>query len=160
MVADDHGPEYVPWMAGAAKTLPVQYCGLGEPTTLLQRALHRAKQIAPAAQIIATVREENREYWEPALWFIRPEHCFVSDSRMTAPLATAAALLSIAADSFANVVSAHSESIAALAASGDYKPLVPWRESVNLAPPPSIRWRSTRRPQISSHGEARGANAV
>jgi mannose-1-phosphate guanylyltransferase len=104
VVADDHGPEYVPWMAGAAKTSPVQYCGFGEPTTLLQRALHRAKQIAPAAQIVVTVREENRERWEPALWFIRPEHRFVSDSRMTAPLTTAAALLSIAADSFANVV--------------------------------------------------------
>ena len=104
VVADDHGPEYVPWMAGAAKTSPVQYCGFGEPTTLLQRALHRARQIAPAAQIVVTVREENRERWEPALWFIRPEHRFVSDSRMTAPMTTAAALLSIAADSFANVV--------------------------------------------------------
>jgi hypothetical protein len=104
VVADDHGPEYVPWMAGAAKTSPVQYCGFGEPTTLLQRALHRAKQIAPAAQIVVTVREENRERWEPALWFVRPEHRFVSDSRLTAPLTTAAALLSIAADSIANVV--------------------------------------------------------
>jgi mannose-1-phosphate guanylyltransferase len=104
VVADDHGSEYVPWMAGAAKTSPVQYCGFGEPTTLLQRAVHRAKQIAPATQIVVTVREENRERWEPALWFIRPEHRFVSDSRMTAPLATVAALLSIAADSLANVV--------------------------------------------------------
>jgi hypothetical protein len=43
VVADDHGPEYVPWMAGAAKTSPVQYCGFGEPTTLLQRVLHRAE---------------------------------------------------------------------------------------------------------------------
>jgi hypothetical protein len=33
VVADDHGPEYVPWMAGAAKTSPVQYCDFGEPTT-------------------------------------------------------------------------------------------------------------------------------
>ena len=98
VVADDHGPEYVPWMAGAAKTSPAQYCGFGEPTTLLQRALHRAKQSAPATQIVVTVREENRERWEPALRFIRPEHRFVSVSRMTAPLTTAAALLSIAAD--------------------------------------------------------------
>jgi hypothetical protein len=104
VVADDHGPEYVPWMAGDAKTSPAQYCGFGEPTTLLQRALHRAKQIAPATQIVVSVREENRERWEPALWFIRPEHRFVSDSRMTASLTTAAALLSIAADSFTNVV--------------------------------------------------------
>jgi hypothetical protein len=75
-----------------------------EPTTLLQRALHRAKQIVPTAQIVVTVREENRECWEPALWFIRPERRFVSDSRMTASLTTAAALLSIAADSVSPVV--------------------------------------------------------
>jgi hypothetical protein len=104
VVADDHGPEYVPSVAGAAKSSPVQYYGFGEPTTLLQRALHRARQIAPAAQIVVTVREENRERWESALWFIRPEHRFVSNSRMIAPLTTAAALLSIAADSMANVV--------------------------------------------------------
>ncbi len=104
VVADDHGPEYVPSRAGVANTSAVQYCGFGERTTLLQRALHRAKQMAPAAQIVVTVREENRERWEPALWFIRPEHRFVSDSRMTAPLTTAAALFSIAADSAANVV--------------------------------------------------------
>jgi len=104
VVADDHGPEYMPAVAGAAKSSPVQYCGFGEPTTLLQRALHRARQIAPAAQIVVTVREENRERWESALWFIRPEHRFVSNSRMIAPLTTATALLSIAADSMANVV--------------------------------------------------------
>jgi hypothetical protein len=104
VVADDHGPEYVPSMTGIAKSSPVQYCGFGEPTTLLQRALHRAKQVAPAARIIVTVREENREHWEHALWFIRPEHRFVSDSRVSAPLATVAALLSIAAESVANVV--------------------------------------------------------
>jgi mannose-1-phosphate guanylyltransferase len=104
VVADDHGPEYVPAMAGAARTAPVQYCGFGEPTTLLQRALHRAKQIAPIGQILVTVREENRERWEPALWFIRPEHRFVSDDRRAAPLATAAALSAIASDSVSNVV--------------------------------------------------------
>src|SRR5271156_6714360 len=104
VVADDHGPEYVPSIAGAGKTSPVQYCGFGEPTTLLQKALHRAKQIAPTAQIAVTVREENREHWEPALWFIRPERRFVSDSRMTSSLTTATALLSIAADSVSHVV--------------------------------------------------------
>lgn len=103
VVADDHGPEYVPSMAGTAKW-PVQYCGFGEPTTLLQRALHRAKQIAPTGQIVVTVREENRERWEPALWHIRPEHRFVSDSRMMSSMTAAAALLSIAADSVSHVV--------------------------------------------------------
>jgi len=91
------------------KTKPVdtarlEFCDFGEPKTLLQRALHRAQQIAPAAQIAVTVREENRERWEPALWFIRPERRFVSDNRITSPLTTAAALLSIAADSVSHVV--------------------------------------------------------
>jgi hypothetical protein len=104
VVADDHGPEYVPAIAGLATPAPVQYCGFGEPTTLLQRALHRAKQVAPIGQIQVTVREENRERWEPALWFIRPEHRFVSDGRITGPLAMAAALSTIAADSAANSV--------------------------------------------------------
>jgi mannose-1-phosphate guanylyltransferase len=104
VVADDHGPEYVPAIADVAKTSPVQYCGFGEPTTLLQKALHRALKMAPASQIAVTVREENRDCWEPALWFLRPECRFVSDTRMTSSLTTAAALLSIAADSASNVV--------------------------------------------------------
>jgi hypothetical protein len=104
VVADDHGPEYVPSIAGAEKKSPVQYCGFGEPTTLLQRALNRAKQIAPTGQIVVTVREENRERWEPALWFMRPERRFVSDSRMMSSMTTAAALLSIAAESVSHVV--------------------------------------------------------
>lgn len=104
VVADDHGPEYVPTIAGAAKSSPVQYCGFGEPTTLLQKALHRARQLAPTAQIAVTVREEDRERWEPALWFIPPERRFVSDSRLAASLTIAAALSSIAADSVSNVV--------------------------------------------------------
>jgi len=104
VVADDHGPEYVPSIAGVASTSPVQYCGFGEPTTLLQKALHRALKIAPATQIAVTVREQDRGRWEPALWFLRPERRFVSDSRMTCSLTMAAALLSIAADSPSNVV--------------------------------------------------------
>lgn len=104
VVADDHGPEYVPSIGGVARASPVQYCGFGEPTTLLQKALHRALKMAPATQIAVTVREEDRGRWEPALWFLRPERRFVSDSRMTSSLTTAAALLSIAADSPSNIV--------------------------------------------------------
>jgi hypothetical protein len=104
VVADDHGPEYVPSIAGTVKSSPVQYCGFGEPTTLLQKALHRAMQIAPLAQIAVTVREEDRRLWEPVAWCVRPERRFVSDSRISAPLTMAAALLSIAADSASNVV--------------------------------------------------------
>jgi len=103
VVADDHGPEYVPAKDAASKW-PVQYCGFGGRTTLLQRALHRAQKLAPIGQIVVTVREENRARWEPALWFIRPERRFISDSRMTSSLTTAAALLSIAAGSISHEV--------------------------------------------------------
>jgi hypothetical protein len=50
VVADDHGPEYVPSL-GTAKKAPVQFCNFGEPTTLLQRALLRAQQMAPARAV-------------------------------------------------------------------------------------------------------------
>jgi len=103
VVADDHGPEYVP-TRGAASKWPVQYCGFGGRTTLLQRALHRARRLAPTGQIVVTVREEHRERWEPALWFIHQERRFISDSRIASSLTTAAALLSIAAASISNEV--------------------------------------------------------
>jgi hypothetical protein len=83
---------------------PVQYCGFGDPATLLQKALHRAMRIAHPSQIAVTVREENRARWESSFWFLRAEHRFVSDQRITSALTTAAALLSIAADSPSNVV--------------------------------------------------------
>jgi mannose-1-phosphate guanylyltransferase len=104
VVADDHGPEFVPSATGVAKMSPVQYCGFGDPTTLLQKALHRAMRITHPTQIAVTVREDDRERWETALWFLRPERRFVSDTRMASSLTVAAALLSIAADSASNVV--------------------------------------------------------
>jgi mannose-1-phosphate guanylyltransferase len=82
----------------------VQYCQLGEPATLLQKALNRARQIAPPAQILVTARDEYRDLWESALWFVSPTHRFVSDTRAASALATAAAMLSIAADSRSNIV--------------------------------------------------------
>jgi mannose-1-phosphate guanylyltransferase len=104
VVADDHGPEFVPSATGIAKMSPVQYCGFGDPATLLQKAMHRALRIAHPSQIAVTVREDNRARWESALWFLRPERRYVSDTRMTSSLTTAAALLAIAADSASNVV--------------------------------------------------------
>jgi mannose-1-phosphate guanylyltransferase len=104
VVADDHGPEFVPSTTGVARTSPVQYCGFGDPATLLQKAMHRALRIAHHSQIAVTVREDNRARWESALGFLRPEHRFVSDTRMTSSLTTAAALLAVAADSASNVV--------------------------------------------------------
>ena len=91
-------------VADVTTTSPVQYCGLGEPITLLHKALQRARHIAHSSQIVVTVSEENRQRWEPALWFISPERRFISHTRTTASLTMAAALLSIAADSASNVV--------------------------------------------------------
>jgi hypothetical protein len=104
VVADDHGPEYGPSTGRGEIPTPVQYCRLGEPATLLQKALNRARQIAPPAQIMVTARDEYRDQWEPALWFVSPPHRFVSDKREVSALTTAAALLSIAADSSSNIV--------------------------------------------------------
>lgn len=76
---------------------PVQYCGFGEPTTMLQKALHRARRIAHASRILVTAAEEHRSHWQPALWFIPTEHRFLSESPGWSSLTTAAAVLSIAA---------------------------------------------------------------
>lgn len=76
---------------------PVQYSGFAEPTTMLQKALHRARRIARANRILVTAAEVHRSHWQPALWFIPPEHRFVSESPAWSALTTAAAVLSIAA---------------------------------------------------------------
>jgi len=76
---------------------PVQYRGFGEPTTMLQKALHRARRIARANRILVTTAEVHRAHWQPPLWFVPPEHRFVSESPGWSSLTTAAAVLSIAA---------------------------------------------------------------
>jgi mannose-1-phosphate guanylyltransferase len=76
---------------------PVQYRPFAEPTTLLQKALHRARRIAPANRILVTASDAHRAHWQPALWFIPAEHRFVSESPGWSSLTTAAAVLAIAA---------------------------------------------------------------
>jgi len=104
VVADDHGPEWAPGVKPCGHPAPVQYCGLGEPTTLLQKALHRAARIAPATQILVTTIDDHRQHWQPALWSVRPQHRFVGDSRLTSSLTLAAALSSVAAQSAHRIV--------------------------------------------------------
>ncbi len=104
VVADDHGPEWAPAVSSSTHPASVQYCGLGETTTLLQKALHRAARIAPATQVMVTTIDSHREHWQPALWSVRPPHRFVGDSCLTSCLTAAAALLSIAAESPHHVV--------------------------------------------------------
>jgi mannose-1-phosphate guanylyltransferase len=97
VVADSAGPDWPLSRDINADRAPVQYCGLGEPTTLLQRALHRAVRISHAARVMVTAAEAHRSYWQRALWFMRPENRFVSESPGWSLLTTAAAVLSIAA---------------------------------------------------------------
>src|SRR5258707_1156138 len=99
VVADAVAPD---WVASAetdaqAAPVPVQYCGIGEPTTLLQKALHRARRMTRANRILVTAAEVHRSRWQPALWFIPTEHRFLSESPGWSALTTAAAVLSIAA---------------------------------------------------------------
>jgi hypothetical protein len=95
VVADDHGPEWSPAVLADTKPAPIQCCRLSGPRTLLQKALDRALNIAPAANVMVTALRTFRPHWEPSLWFVRLENRFIVDSRPS-PLATAAALLSIA----------------------------------------------------------------
>jgi mannose-1-phosphate guanylyltransferase len=104
VVADDHGPEWVPARNRADSPAPAQYSGLGESSTLLQRALQRAARVAPASQLMVTALDAYRDHWEPSLWCVRPENRFVCDNRAASLLTGAAALLSITALSPSNVV--------------------------------------------------------
>lgn len=97
VVADVAGPNWLISDDISVGRAPVQYCRLGNRTTILQKALHRASRITHAARIMVTAAEAHRPYWQHALWFIPPEHCFISESPGWSALTTAAAVLSIAA---------------------------------------------------------------
>lgn len=104
VVADDHGHEWAAPMTTVEEPAPVQYARFGGSTTLLQRALGRATRVAPASQVMVTLLDEYREFWEPSVWFVRPEHRFVCEGRAESSLTAAAAVLKVAADSPSNVV--------------------------------------------------------
>src|ERR1700733_13233058 len=96
VVADAAGPEWPVSEDANAQRAPIQYCGLGEPTTMLQKALHRAVRISHPARVMVTAAEAHRLHWQRALWFTRAEHRFLSESPGGSLLTTAAAVLSIA----------------------------------------------------------------
>src|SRR5580692_5847578 len=54
VVADAAGPDWLVSEDINAQAAPVQYCGLGEPTTMLQKALHRAARVAHPATTLVT----------------------------------------------------------------------------------------------------------
>jgi mannose-1-phosphate guanylyltransferase len=64
---------------------------------MLQKALHRAVRISHPARVMVTAAEAHRLHWQRALWFMRAEHRFLSESPGGSLLTTAAAVLSIAA---------------------------------------------------------------
>ena len=97
VVADSAGPDWPLSEDIHAPRAPVQFCALGNPTTMLQKALHRAGRIAHAARVMVTADERNRSHWQPALWFLRAGQRFVSESPGWSLITTAAAVLSIAA---------------------------------------------------------------
>jgi hypothetical protein len=96
VVGDDHGYDSPLPSAGDRQSAPVQYCRLNGARPLFQDALRRAMQVAPLSQVLVTAQEAYRCYWEPALWFIRPEHRFISTRPGMSWLTTAAAILAIA----------------------------------------------------------------
>lgn len=53
---------------------------------------------------MVTTFEEFRNLWEPLFWFIKPERRFVCDNRAASLLASAAAILSVAASSPSSIV--------------------------------------------------------
>ena len=73
VVADAAAPDWMVSEVTDPQSAPVQYCGLGEPTTMLQKALHRARRIAHATRILVTAAEVHRSHWQSALWFMPTE---------------------------------------------------------------------------------------
>ncbi|HEY0803399.1 MAG TPA: hypothetical protein VGD54_21380 [Steroidobacteraceae bacterium] len=100
--ADDHRSDRA--LNPAGNPAPMQYCPLAEGATPLQRSLHRAAAIALTSQVIITAFEEFRHLWQPLLWGVRPERRFICDNREAVQLASAAAILSVAAHSPSNII--------------------------------------------------------
>jgi len=105
VIADNHGSAHVPGTDRiGAPSLPVMYSSLGGSDTLLQAALQRAARIAPSTQVMVTLQEDHRQAWEPALWFIRPEHRVIATSREASLLTGAASIVAIPKQSPSNIV--------------------------------------------------------
>jgi hypothetical protein len=96
VVADDHGFDTGLPSCCDGRAAPVQYCQLNGTRTLFQDSLQRAMRVAPASQVIVTALDAYRLHWEPASWFIPPEHRFVSTETGMSWLTTAAAILAVA----------------------------------------------------------------
>lgn len=104
VAADDRRPEWVPGSSIESKSVPVQYCRLGESGSLFQRTVHRAASLVSASHVLTIALQEHRANWEPYAWFVRPPMRFVSDEEVAPHVALAIAILSIAERSPSNIV--------------------------------------------------------
>lgn len=75
--------------------VPIQYCSTEENLPLIQRGLNRAQRLARPRQIIATVADAHRRWWEERLWCVPPHRRIVDESsgRPTVTLAAAMSLI-------------------------------------------------------------------
>lgn len=96
VIADDHGADSGLTAECDGQAAPVQYCRLNGGRPAFQDALRRAMRVAPISQVLVTAQDAYRQYWQPALWSIRPEHRFASTQAGMSWLTTACAILAIA----------------------------------------------------------------
>lgn len=104
VAADERRPEWVPYSALELKSVPVQYCRLGESGSLFQRTLHRAASLVSAPRVLTTALGEHRAHWEPYAWFVRPPMRLVSEADVAPHIASAVAILSIAERATSNII--------------------------------------------------------
>lgn len=94
VVADTAGSEWLVPDVSHRQWAPVQYCGLGAPTTVLQKALHRAGRISHATRVVETAAEAHRSLRvaprmsrdrppQIPLRVLRVAHCGLSSLRLS-----------------------------------------------------------------------------
>lgn len=72
--------------------VPVQYWRVDQSPALIQRSLHRALRLAKPRQIIATVAEAHRHWWEERLWCVPARRRIVDESSGKPTVTLAAAM--------------------------------------------------------------------
>jgi mannose-1-phosphate guanylyltransferase len=75
--------------------IPIQYCSTRDSPAPIQRGLHRALRIAKPRQVVVTVAERHRNWWQDLLWCVPPNRRIVDESsgRPTVTLAAALAVV-------------------------------------------------------------------
>jgi mannose-1-phosphate guanylyltransferase len=70
----------------------------------LRQSSIRARKLASPANVVLSAQAADRSAWEGPFWFTRPSNRFVADHGAPTALATAAALLSIAANAPSSLI--------------------------------------------------------